>query len=57
VECGEVVEEGDLLMTLESMKMICSIYAEMSGEVDSIPLNSGDAVDFKGILLTIKKTC
>jgi pyruvate carboxylase subunit A len=55
VEEGEEVVEGDVLMTLESMKMICSIYAEMSGQVDSIPLQPGDPVNFNGLLITLKR--
>jgi biotin carboxyl carrier protein len=55
VEEGEDVVEGDVLMTLESMKMICSIYADMSGLVDSILLQPGDSVDFNGLLITLKR--
>ena len=55
VEEGEDVVEGDVLMTMESMKMICSIYADMSGQVDSIPLQPGDPVDFNGLLITLKR--
>jgi len=54
VEKGDMVAEGDILMTLESMKMICSIYAERSGQVDSIPVHAGDPVDFHDILLILK---
>ncbi len=56
VEEGDNVVEGDVLMTLESMKMICSIYADTSGQVVSIPLQSGDSVDFEDILMILKKT-
>lgn len=46
VECtvGDVVEEGDVLLILESMKMEIPVEAELGGRVSELLCAVGDAV-------------
>lgn len=45
VAAGASVNEGDLIITLEAMKMYTSINAPGTGTVTAIHVNVGDAVD------------
>ncbi len=45
VAVGAKVNAGDLIITLEAMKMITSINASGSGTVSAIHVKPGDAVD------------
>ena len=53
VQPGERVEEGDLILILEAMKMETEIRAISSGVVDSVKVKVGDAVSVGDTLLTI----
>ena len=44
VEAGQSVKKGDVLLTLESMKMENNINAGRAGVVKSINVNKGDSV-------------
>jgi acetyl-CoA carboxylase biotin carboxyl carrier protein len=46
VECavGDVVEEGDVLVILESMKMEIPVEADLDGRVSELLCAEGDAV-------------
>jgi acetyl-CoA carboxylase biotin carboxyl carrier protein len=46
VECavGDVVEEGDVLLILESMKMEIPVEADLNGRVSELLCAEGDAV-------------
>jgi biotin carboxyl carrier protein len=50
---GAVVTEGDLVITLEAMKMYTPINAPMSGTITAIHVKVGDAVEEGQILYTI----
>lgn len=50
----DIVAENDVIMTIESMKMICNIYAERIGQIEAIYLEPGSSVDFGELLVTIK---
>jgi acetyl-CoA/propionyl-CoA carboxylase, biotin carboxylase, biotin carboxyl carrier protein len=50
---GDVVDEGDVLMVLESMKMELSITAPHDGVVDGVTLKPGDRVALKQPLLAV----
>lgn len=51
VEVGRKVEEGDLLLILEAMKMETSIYAERAGEIKEINAPVGTVLDAKDLLM------
>ena len=53
VDVGASVNEGDLMMTLEAMKMYTPINAESSGTVKAIHVKAGDAVEEGQSLYTI----
>jgi oxaloacetate decarboxylase alpha subunit len=47
------VQEGDLLLILEAMKMENEIFADKDGIVSQILIQEGNAVDIGQILLTL----
>ena len=54
VSAGQHVKRGDLLLTLESMKMENSIYAEKNGIVKKIHVQAGQSVMQDDVLLDIE---
>ncbi len=48
---GQRVRAGDLLLTLEAMKMETSIHAERDGESSALPRPAGTQVEAKDLLL------
>ena len=50
---GQAVKEGDKVMTLEAMKMKTAIIAHHNGQVKTIAVKVGDAVEAGQVLLTI----
>jgi biotin carboxyl carrier protein len=53
VSVGQVVNEGDKLVSLEAMKMVTHVVARRGGKVISIAVKPGDPVDAGQVLLTI----
>lgn len=53
VNAGDYVEEGDLIIILEAMKMETEVRASKSGTVGSISVKEGDSVAVGDTLLTI----
>jgi biotin carboxyl carrier protein len=53
VQVGAVVSEGDLIITLEAMKMYTPINASGNGSVTAIHVKVGDAVEEGQILYTL----
>ncbi len=53
VKPGQVVEEGEILIILEAMKMETEIRAIRAGVIGSVNVNVGDAVSVGDCLLTI----
>ena len=51
VQEGQTVESGDLLLSIEAMKMETAIRAARDGEVKSITVKAGMSVDAKDLLL------
>ncbi|MBI5816196.1 MAG: sodium-extruding oxaloacetate decarboxylase subunit alpha [Nitrospinae bacterium] len=51
---GQKVDEGDLLIVMEAMKMETEVHAPMGGTVTSVAVNQGDKVESGDTLLTIK---
>lgn len=56
VETGQQVDTGDILMTLEAMKMEHRIQAPYAGVVGKIHYTTGDSVQADAILLEVEKT-
>ncbi len=50
---GEVVNDGDVVMIMEAMKMETEIRAASGGTVSSIDVKEGDAVQVGDLLLTL----
>ena len=53
LDVGAVVKEGDLVITLEAMKMYTPINAVASGTITAIHVKVGDAVEEGQTLYTI----
>ena len=53
VSVGQVINEGDKLVSLEAMKMVTHVVAKRGGKVTSIAVKPGDPVDAGQVLLTI----
>jgi oxaloacetate decarboxylase (Na+ extruding) subunit alpha len=53
VEPGQLVQEGDLLLILEAMKMENEIFADRDGIVGQIHIEEGNAVDIGQPLVTL----
>jgi oxaloacetate decarboxylase alpha subunit len=53
VSAGQTVQEGDVLLILEAMKMETQIVAEKSGVIASISVKAGDAVQVGDNLVSL----
>ena len=53
VEIGDIVNEGDTLCIIESMKMMNHIKADASGKVEAILVPNEEAVEFDRPLFTL----
>lgn len=53
VSVGQVVNEGDKLVSLEAMKMVTHVVAKRGGKVTNIAVKPGDPVDAGQVLLTV----
>ena len=51
VKAGQKVRAGDLLLTIEAMKMETAIHADRAGTVASVAVAAGQQVDAKDLLL------
>ena len=54
VEAGRAVQVGDLLMTIEAMKMETGLHADVAGVVAAVHVTAGEQVDAKDLLLEIE---
>jgi glutaconyl-CoA/methylmalonyl-CoA decarboxylase subunit gamma len=54
VPVGAAVNEGDLIITLEAMKMYTSINAATSGTLEALHVKVGDSVEEGQVLFTIR---
>lgn len=52
VEAGAEVQDGDVIMILESMKMEIPVYSEESGRVIELCVSEGDAIE-EGMTLAV----
>lgn len=53
VSAGQTVQEGDVLIILEAMKMETQIVSEKSGVIASVSVKPGDAVNVGDLLVSI----
>lgn len=53
VNVGDSVNEGDLVLLLEAMKMENEVFASASGKVVQISVKSGDSVNTGDVLMVI----
>lgn len=55
VKVGDVVKEGDAIVTLEAMKMETTLRAESSGAIERVLVVKGDVVEPEDLLVEIDK--
>lgn len=53
VSAGDVIEEGDVLLVVEAMKMETEIKSPVSGTVSSVEVELGAKVKTGDVLVTI----
>ncbi len=54
VSVGQKVNKGDMLLTIEAMKMETGIHAERSSVVKAIHVNAGGQIDAKDLLIELE---
>ena len=54
VTVGQKVAEGDMLLTIEAMKMETGIHAERAGTVKALHVTPGAQIDAKDLLVEIE---
>ncbi|MEM9999643.1 MAG: biotin/lipoyl-containing protein, partial [Pseudomonadota bacterium] len=52
IEAGQDVHKGDVLVSIEAMKMETAIHAERDGEIAEVLVKAGDQIDAKDLLVT-----
>lgn len=52
VSAGDTVKAGDVLLSLEAMKMEAAIHAERDGVLAEVLVRTGDQIDAKDLLIT-----
>ncbi|MHA1549110.1 MAG: pyruvate carboxylase [Alphaproteobacteria bacterium] len=51
IKAGQTVQRGDVLLSIEAMKMETALHAERDGEVAELLVKAGEQVDAKDLLL------
>ncbi len=54
VKVGQKVNAGDLLLTIEAMKMETGLHADKSGVVKAVLVNAGSQIDAKDLLVEME---
>jgi len=55
VAAGQQVKAGDVLLSIEAMKMETALHAERDGTVTEVLVKAGDQIDAKDLLLVMEK--
>ncbi|MEE9320964.1 MAG: pyruvate carboxylase [Granulosicoccus sp.] len=53
VNSGQNIKSGDILLSIEAMKMETAIYAEVDGVIEELLIKPGDQIDAKDLLVKI----
>ncbi len=56
VSNGQAVNAGDVLLSIEAMKMESAIYADTTGVVTEVLVKAGDQIDAKDLLVLLAET-
>src|SRR5690606_19107101 len=51
VKAGQSVKAGDVLLSLEAMKMETALHAEHDGEIAEVLVSTGDQIDAKDLVV------
>ncbi|MEZ2333533.1 pyruvate carboxylase [Mesorhizobium sp. RCC_202] len=54
VASGQAVKAGDVLLSIEAMKMETALHAERDGEIAEVLVRAGDQIDAKDLLVAFK---
>ncbi|TPN77690.1 pyruvate carboxylase [Mesorhizobium sp. CU3] len=54
VAAGQAVKAGDVLLSIEAMKMETALHAERDGEVAEVLVRAGEQIDAKDLLVAFK---
>ncbi|MGE4324874.1 MAG: biotin/lipoyl-containing protein, partial [Pseudodonghicola sp.] len=54
VQAGQQVKEGDLLLTIEAMKMETGLHAERDATIKALHVQPGTQIDAKDLLIELE---
>ena len=54
VAAGQSVKSGDVLLSIEAMKMETALHADRDGTIESVTVKVGDQIDAKDLLVAFK---
>jgi pyruvate carboxylase len=54
VAAGQAVKAGDVLLSIEAMKMETALHAERDGEIAEVLVKAGDQIDAKDLLIAFR---
>ncbi|MGX5803323.1 pyruvate carboxylase [Bradyrhizobium sp. Arg314] len=54
VATGQAVKAGDVLLSIEAMKMETALHAERDGEIAEVLVKAGDQIDAKDLLIAFR---
>ena len=55
VAAGQTVKAGDVLLSIEAMKMETALHAERDGTVAEVLVKAGDQIDAKDLLVVFEE--
>jgi pyruvate carboxylase len=51
VSAGQLIKAGDVLVSIEAMKMETALHAERDGTISEVLVHAGDQIDAKDLLV------